>query len=171
MKKTSTKKLVILSIIIIFIAWAVYSYLKPRERTFYLASVDMYVKGIKWATKDYAYIMFGKDSILNLSADVDYLKVPVHHEVGFLIDPADKSTLYLNKDFKIYEKNEVHYKMIQTVEYSDTTYYKKVTKPNGAIVTIAQYPYYDFFMGGYVIGFFEKRPDTDHFIRIPYTAR
>lgn len=112
-----------------------------NEQVYYVPQIRLYIKTIKKNGDRYGYILFGNDSIMDLSKNIDYIKSSIYLSAIFVLNPNCPDDIGIYYNGNVSEVNQVKYHFIRNIRETDTLYYEKRLQTNPLII---KEPYFEF---------------------------
>lgn len=137
-------------IVIIFLGIVLGPSFYTSKKLYYIPQFEMYLKIIKPPLDKYGYVVFGKDSVLSLSEQMDYIKIHKSETANIIIimNPQNKNVLYVDDRFNFSTFNPVKYS-INRINFRDSTFFS-IGSVAGASTYVLKKPYVDISIDGYL---------------------
>ncbi len=133
------------------------------ERVYYVPQTGTYIKTIKKTGDKYGYILFGSDSIMALSKDIDYVKSSIYLSAIFVLNSNCPDDIGIYSNGNVIEINQVKYDFVRDIQEMDTLYYEERyrTKP-----LVIKKPYFEFVITDYFSEVLIKESGIEYFMEL-----
>lgn len=139
-----------LIIIVISCLYIFRSFYTKDVRLYYIPQAEMYIQIVRPPWNQYGYVIFGSDSNLSVSNQVDYLKIKKSDlsNISIYINPHNKYDLYIVKRYNNIIPYSMKYK-IHMIDLFDTTFFEHI-KFEGTYIYSFVFPYVSVNIDGYL---------------------